>query len=328
VPVAYIAPPPEMPPGDDETPTDESPTAGSVRFGAAALQYLAATAKGGGYTVSVTKIGDMPMYELKVTDYENNVISHFGGNAEVTLPYVLKPGENPDAVIVYSFPADGTPREVPASYYENGTVIFYAAHGSPFAVGHNFVTFDDIQGHWGQKGIERAAARKLISGYGNGLFMPDNGITRAEFIQLAANAINLPAAAGYVPMMYDDIGADAWYYSAVASAGQAGLLDGLTAAGGAFSPNRAITRMEMALTLSEIIHFAKITAVTDADISVFSDLRELNELHVSAIKTAIDAGLLNPHGMGGGKFAHDEPMSRAQAALLQMNLLRALNRLD
>ncbi len=44
--------------------------------------------------------------------------------------------------------------------------------------------FTDTEGHWAQTSIERCRKAGIISGYGNGRFMPDSPITRAEAVSI------------------------------------------------------------------------------------------------------------------------------------------------
>ncbi len=44
--------------------------------------------------------------------------------------------------------------------------------------------FTDTEGHWAQTSIEKCRKAGIISGYGNGRFMPDSPITRAEAVSI------------------------------------------------------------------------------------------------------------------------------------------------
>ena len=83
--------------------------------------------------------------------------------------------------------------------------------------------FTDIEGHWAEEDINRAAARNWVSGYGDGTFRPENNITRAEAVSLINRVLKR------VPETKDDLlegmttftdNADetAWYYLAIQEA--------------------------------------------------------------------------------------------------------------
>ncbi|WP_433709029.1 S-layer homology domain-containing protein [Paenibacillus illinoisensis] len=49
--------------------------------------------------------------------------------------------------------------------------------------------FTDITGHWAESSILNAIERGIVSGYPDGLFHPDNQVTRAEFLKLTAGSL-------------------------------------------------------------------------------------------------------------------------------------------
>lgn len=83
--------------------------------------------------------------------------------------------------------------------------------------------FDDISGHWAADYINMAASIKWVEGDGNGLFRPNDNITRAEFMTLVNRSLNRQ------PESEDDLLEDMiiwpdntdktkWYYIAVQEA--------------------------------------------------------------------------------------------------------------
>ena len=83
--------------------------------------------------------------------------------------------------------------------------------------------FNDIDGHWAQNYINRAAQKGWVSGYEDNTFRPDSLITRAEAISLINRVL------GRLPETTDDLIDDmkawsdnadtnAWYYIAVQEA--------------------------------------------------------------------------------------------------------------
>lgn len=51
--------------------------------------------------------------------------------------------------------------------------------------------FKDIKGNWAEKAIDAAYKQKIINGYPDGTFRPDNKITRAEAVTLMNNVLNI-----------------------------------------------------------------------------------------------------------------------------------------
>jgi len=113
-----------------------------------------------------------------------------------------------------------------------------------------------------------------------------------------------------------------WYLPAVSALEYAGLLDGLTV-NGMFLPNQPIQRQEMAVILANIAELYELDNVNKFAIAEFSDVTEAH--HSTAIETAVRVGLLSPAGMSDGSFSPEGFATRAQAAMIQMRLLEALN---
>jgi hypothetical protein len=122
--------------------------AGSIKFNAAAANFLVQNALGGGLAVSIDilrdktqlspqaarAVGDRTVYNLKVLDNEKNVFTSLNGNAEMILPYELLPGDNPGRIRVYMVNDDGRPELIQGSRYENGNVIFTVSRLSYFMI--------------------------------------------------------------------------------------------------------------------------------------------------------------------------------------------------
>jgi len=84
--------------------------------------------------------------------------------------------------------------------------------------------FTDIQGHWAAADVGNAGRLGWVNGYPDMTFMPDNFITRAEFITLVNNILErIPETAsdvlsGDMRVWNDNMDADEWYYLAVQEA--------------------------------------------------------------------------------------------------------------
>ncbi|WP_190945366.1 S-layer homology domain-containing protein [Paenibacillus sp. UASWS1643] len=51
------------------------------------------------------------------------------------------------------------------------------------------ISFKDIQGHWAISSIQAALDKGIVSGYPNGMFYPENKVTRAEFLKLIVSSL-------------------------------------------------------------------------------------------------------------------------------------------
>ena len=111
--------------------------------------------------------------------------------------------------------------------------------------------FDDIDGHWAQAYIEKAAALGLVEGNQYGRFNPDSALTRQDMMVLVDGFVELPEANG---LGFDDDGDIAlWALEAAARTTAAGLFGG---SGGRLSPSASATRAEAAQVVSRVLELA------------------------------------------------------------------------
>ena len=53
------------------------------------------------------------------------------------------------------------------------------------------IVFQDVAGHWAETFIQQSADRKLVQGY-NGLYRPDDSMSRAELVTILWRAMGEP----------------------------------------------------------------------------------------------------------------------------------------
>lgn len=105
-------------------------------------------------------------------------------------------------------------------------------------------SFPDVDGgHWAYRYIATAERLGVVNGYGDGLFRPDNKVSRAELVKifLLAAGKSLPENYSY---SFVDVPEYAWYYPYVGMAFNLDLLSGY--GDGTFRPDREVTRAEAA----------------------------------------------------------------------------------
>ena len=105
------------------------------------------------------------------------------------------------------------------------------------------VAFKDISDHWAEGYILRAAERKLVQGY-NGLYRPNDSMTRAELVTILWRAKGEPKPAK--ASSFTDLTQD-WYKDAVAWAEETAVINGI--GDGKFGPNGNVTREQLATIL-------------------------------------------------------------------------------
>ncbi len=100
--------------------------------------------------------------------------------------------------------------------------------------------FSDIEGHWAEDFIIKAAELGLFTGFEDGTFRPDEPVTRSQFVTVMWRLAGSPTAAEAAP--FPDVPEQRWYSNAVAWAYAGGFISGR--ADGTFDPRGSITRQE------------------------------------------------------------------------------------
>ena len=179
-----------------------------IRLNLDALGAIAST-DAGTFTVeaAVVPMGDLRgMQAAQVKGYETVVsIEVFAGDTKidvpltVSLPYSLKGGENPNAVRVWHMADSGTLTSLNGVFdMTAGMITFSIGHQSYFVVGYDPVAlwinvFSDVSaGAWYYESVAFANYHELFGGYGNGLFGPQDSMTRAMFVTVLHNLEGQP----------------------------------------------------------------------------------------------------------------------------------------
>ena len=106
-------------------------------------------------------------------------------------------------------------------------------------------TFDDIVFSDEITAIEGLAARKILNGYEDGTFRPDNTMTRSEFAATVVRSLGLTPVAVSV---FTDVASAEWYAGYVGTAYTYGIVTGRTAT--TFDSDGTITRQEAAVMVA------------------------------------------------------------------------------
>lgn len=124
-------------------------------------------------------------------------------------------------------------------------MVFGAAGTVLVASGQN--SFSDIDPtSWEAPYANTAKANKIIGGYSDGTFRPNNPITRAEAFKIIINTFHTEALDAVSFPVFDDVPIDVWYASYANFAKTSALIN---FSGNSFEPDRLITRGEVANAL-------------------------------------------------------------------------------
>ena len=175
------------------------------------------------------------------------------------------------------------------------------------------VTFGDIaEAEWAREAIEALAKSGIISGKGDGKFVPNDIVTREEYVKMIVGAFGLLEESAESD--FADVSTDRWSYSYIASANKLGIVTG---DGDNFNPAGAMSRQDMAVIVHRMFEFLEIE-VSGESIN-FTDDDEVSDYAKEAVSVLSSAGIIN--GMGDGTFAPKGIVTRAQAAKVIYGLM-------
>lgn len=98
---------------------------------------------------------------------------------------------------------------------------------------------------WYHEAVDYVLLNGLMSGYGGGLFGPNDSLSRAQLAQILYNREGQPTTGS--GGVFTDVAGDAWYSDAVTWANLSGIVEGY--GNGRFGPNDPITREQLAVML-------------------------------------------------------------------------------
>jgi hypothetical protein len=189
------------------------------------------------------KVGDRPVVNFDITSGDKT-ISQFGGNVTVTIPYTLKVGENPNAIVAYYINTADKYEILRNCKYDpaSKTITFKTPHFSKYAVGYNKVDFNDVAiSAWYNDAVSFAAARGITSGVSNGNFGVENKVTRAQCLVMIMKAFGINPDEN-AENNFSDAG-NTYYTGYLAAAKRLGLTSGVGS--NMFAPKKEVTRQEM-----------------------------------------------------------------------------------
>jgi hypothetical protein len=173
------------------------------------------------------------------------------------------------------------------------------------------IDFADTQGHWAEETIDTFVQLKLINGYEDGTFRPNNPITRAEFAAILNRVF--PIQGGSTSKVLKDIDGT-WAKDDIENLVAAGVISGYP--DDTFRPNQTITREEMVVMLSRIVNLNGLEK--DPAKGQFNDLN--GAYAAEEIEAAAQASIVS--GKGNGSFDPKNNATRAEALQIILNVLK------
>ena len=175
------------------------------------------------------------------------------------------------------------------------------------------VTFSDVPAdYWGAKYINELASNKVVNGYSDGTFLPNNEVKRADFIIMLLKGIGVDVTKA-PQSNFSDVENGAYYYNAVGLAKDLGIANGN--GDGTFSPASNITRQDMMILAKKALVYKlgkDITVENTDNLKGFSDYEDISAYALESLSAMVKDGYVN--GMDGNKIAPKATTTRVQAA--------------
>ncbi|HHW40262.1 MAG TPA: hypothetical protein GXX19_03790 [Syntrophomonadaceae bacterium] len=168
----------------------------------------------------------------------------------------------------------------------------------------------DVKNHWSQIPVRELIRRGIVHGYPDGTFRPDQPVTRAEFVTILSNAFNWQAEAD-VRLPFKDKIPD-WALPSLKAAWSRHIFAGY--ADGTFRPDRAISRSELAVMMSQALGLPG-----PCEPVVFKDAAQIPAWARDAVQRLAAAGIMR------GSEGYFRPLASATRAEVAALIYQALN---
>lgn len=177
---------------------------------------------------------------------------------------------------------------------------------------------DCTTSHWAFPYVQELEKQKIIEGYPDGNFYPENPVTREEFTKMIVMAFGL--FLDDANCEFSDITETEWYYPYIASAKNAGIIQGIE--NNEFGIGHFITREDAAVIAARILeNFGYENGMTRK--YPFTDSNIISEYAVESVEWLADENIIN--GFEDKSFKPKDYLSRAEAAKIIYLLRETIN---
>jgi hypothetical protein len=166
--------------------------------------------------------------------------------------------------------------------------VFLGSLGANHALAQQ--RFADLEGHWATECIHRLATNRIIRGYRDNTFRPDEPLMRVEFAVVLQTAFpNREEKRESINFV--DIPQGYWAESAIRYATRTGFLQGFPEK--TFKPAEPLTKAEVLMALSNGLELKASQSPEEILPEHFQNVEEIPDYATNAIAGAVEAGLLS-----------------------------------
>ena len=179
--------------------------------------------------------------------------------------------------------------------------------------------FSDVDSsHWAHSYIQFVKDNKIMQGDENGLFRPDDSITREEWVKTVLTAFVIDTKDAKCD--FSDVDTERWSYPYVAKAFEMMIINGVSDT--EFAPTQSISRQDAAVMFYRGAKAARESSLSDIAISNFTDAEDIADYAKEPINILYRLEIVN--GYEDGSFKPNAPITRAEAAKMIYTALEKL----
>lgn len=182
---------------------------------------------------------------------------------------------------------------------EDTSAVFEASVNSVVAVNGYYLPGDSVTGNqspysdvapsdWFYAAVLYTYQQGIMTGMGDGQFIPRSNLTRGMIAQVLYNMESTPAVSG--GGSFSDVSESDWYFNAVSWAAQNAIVDGY--GDGLFGPEDDVTREQMAVVLYRYAQYKGYDTSAVGSIDAFPDGDSVSSWATEAMAWAVGSGLM------------------------------------
>ncbi|WP_025692114.1 S-layer homology domain-containing protein [Paenibacillus zanthoxyli] len=192
---------------------------------------------------------------------------------------------------------------------------------STYAIISHPVEFQDAASHWAQAAINDLGSRMIINGFDNGIYAPDQNITRAEFAAILVRGLGVKLVNGGTA--FPDVKASDWYSDAIQTAYTYQFISGFE--DGSFHPTDKVTREQAMAMISKAMTLTSLKTKlpaqeTNAALAPFKDAAHASNWAKESIADCLQSGIVS--GRNETELAPKAPITRSEVAVIIQRLLQ------
>ena len=187
----------------------------------------------------------------------------------------------------------------------------------PVQIGAALIDFKDTATHWAREYIGRLAARGIVNGMGDNYYLPDDSLTRAQFLTMLAKTIYGLDPSQASPAGFTDVPDYEWFCNYVNWGYANGIVSGLDES--VFAPNNPITREQMAIMLSNFARSTGLVLPESGTAPAFTDSARISPWAAEAVSKIVSSGIMG--GYPEGDYRPQGQATRAEAATVIYKLI-------